>query len=179
MEDEQIDSSKLLKFLKENNGLHRKISIATLVDELFPNGMSFDESQYKLRWLYRLIANMENDKLVKDVDFPSPNGSAYTWEIKKNIQMELTTAGDNYLNEKMHREAEFEVNKLAIDGYELTQMVHKSVIDTNRKMLDIARDQADTNSIVAHNSTIQTGILDRQKCAFEVGVQRAVPVLGR
>lgn len=158
-----ISSLKLLHFLKDNGGLHNKTSIAPLVDELFPEGLNFSESQYKLKPLFHVIASLEKDGFIKNLENPSPNGNSYTWDTKKSIQMELTTTGDSYLKDNLHKETEFEVNRLTIDGHELTQMVHKSVIDTNRKMVDIAKEQAESNSVIATNSAIQTGILDRQK----------------
>jgi hypothetical protein len=151
----EIDSLKLLQYLKDNKGLHNKISISPLVDELFPTPLDFSESQYKIRPLYRLIGTLETEGLIKNIELPSPNGSTYTWDIKKNIQMELTTSGDKYLTDSLQKETQFEVSKLALDDHELTQMVHKSVIDTNRKTIDILNEQAQSNDTIAINSTRQ------------------------
>jgi len=126
-----LDSLKLLEYLKDNGGLHNKISIAPLMDELFPAPLQFYEFQYQPKPVWRVLSTLETDGLIKNLEIPSPNGSSYTWDIAKNVQMELTTAGDNYLRDNLHKETEFEVNKLTLDSHELTQMVHKSVIDTN------------------------------------------------
>ncbi|MDO3627117.1 hypothetical protein [Mucilaginibacter sp. BT774] len=155
MEEPEITSLELLQFLKKNGGLHKKISISNLIDQWYPTPLLFYETQFKLTPLYRLIGTLELEGFIKNVDKPNPNGNTYTWNVQKNFQMALTIAGDEYLKDNLHKEAEFEVNKLTIDSHDLTEMVHKSVIDTNRKMIEISKEQAISNDIIATNSRRQ------------------------
>jgi hypothetical protein len=90
------------------------------------------------------------------------NGSTYTWDIVKNISVELTTKGDEYLKDNSRQDVEFELNKRLLESHELSQQVSQSVIDTNKKMVSISIDQANTNKAIADNSTTQTNILEGQ-----------------
>jgi len=163
-----LTSLDVLQFLKDNNGLHNRISIAQLVDKEFPSGMSFDEAQYQLKPLYRLLAALETEEFVKNLEFPSPNGSTYTWEIKKNILMELTAKGDAYLRDNLHNEAEFQARKSSIEDHQLNQEFNKFLIENNRRMLDVAIDQAASSSTVAANTTLQTRFMKKQTNALLV-----------
>jgi len=172
-----LTSLDILQFLKDNKGLDNKISIAALVGNEFPNGMNFEEAQYIMKPIYRLLASLETEEFIKNLDLPSPNGNSYTWDIKKNIQMELTAKGDNYLRDNLHKEAEFEASKLAIEDHQLNQMVNKLAIENNRRMLDVAIDQAASNSIVAANTTTQTRYMGRQTIALVVTAAFALGAL--
>jgi len=172
---EEVDSIKLLQFLKNNGGLHHKISITTLVDELFPNTIDFNGSQWQLKPLTGVIGTLESEGLIKNVEIPSPNGNSYTWDIKKNIQMELTTKGDNYLKDNLANATELEVNKLTIDSHPLTQQLNRSVIDTNERMVNISDRQAITNELIATNSTRQANF---SKYQTWIGAITGVFILG-
>jgi len=171
----EVDSLKLLQFLKDNGGLHHKISISALMDIWYPTPIDFSGSQYQLKQLYALLNTLEKDNLIKNIDIPSPNGSSYTWDIKKNIQVELTTAGDHYLKNNITNQAELEVNKLIIDSHPLTIQLNKSVINTNSKMLEISNAQAITNETIATNSTRQANF---SKWQTWIGAFTGVFILG-
>ncbi|HVS92530.1 MAG TPA: hypothetical protein VHE59_10880 [Mucilaginibacter sp.] len=170
-----IESFKLLDYLKKNGGLHNKISIAKLIDEYVTIPPDFNGYPLMLSPLYRLMAKLEKDGLIEYAALPSPNGSTYTWETVKNIFIELTTKGDDYLKENLRHDMEFRVNQLLLDSNQLAQEVNesviatnKSIVDTNTSMVSIAQSQATSNGTIASNTTSQTRFIRKQTKALYV-----------
>jgi hypothetical protein len=66
----EVDAFKLLNYLKESNGLHNKISIAPLIDELVPNPLDFYNYRLVMKPLYLLLHKLQDTDSFISYDQP-------------------------------------------------------------------------------------------------------------